>query len=850
MEKDLDFEADNLVKKIKHYLITSLGRLVDEADDEEFYRAFSYALREEVMANWKAAAHTHVHNDVRMLYYLSMEYLPGRILSNTITNLSEQEVVRLVMHKMNRSLRTIIQHEPDPGLGHGGLGRLASCFMDSLATHQYPAQAYGLRYHYGIFEQQLWNGEQIEAPDCWLIMENPWEFRRDLRRVTVDYNGEISSSTNIHGDEIYQLHDPEEVWALPYDTPIVGYSDNSTFTVLTLRLWTTKESPRNFHLQRFNAGRLDQAAENTTLTNVLYPSDHHQTGKRIRLKQEFLLVSASLQDIIRHYCVTHDNFRLFADKVRIQINDTHPALVVAELMRLLITDYEIPWKKALEITQECTAFTNHTVLKESLEEWEVELIAKLLPAQYKIIERLNLDFCNMLRRRYPNDEEKVRRLSIIESGKVRMANLAIAGSHTVNGVAKLHTEILKNKIFSDFYELYPEKFVNVTNGVTQRRWLQHCNPALARFITKRIGHGWITDFEQIKNLAQYASDAEAHEEFWEIKKKNKENLADFIKRENILCDSSGQRVITMPPINADSLFDVHIKRIHEYKRQLMNVLHVIMLYQEIKGNSAHGRVPRTVIFGGKAAAQYETAKAIISLIYAVARKINADRQIKGALKVIFIENYNVSRAEILIPAADLSEQISTAGMEASGTGNMKLAMNGALTIGTDDGANIEMRQHVTDPWWPFLFGLSAEEVEHTQKGGAYNPSHIMDQHPQIRATLNALVDRTFAESDPEHFAFCNLFHKLTESHYGGPPDRYFTIKDLVSYAATQKKVDELFKSPALWAEYAIHNIAAMGYFSTDRSIRDYSEKIWGLRPCPIDMNILDRVRSEYSLAKT
>jgi len=522
MEGDLDFLSENLAAKTKHYLITTMGRVYDEANADEFYRALSYALREEIMINWLASARTWSQRDSRVLYYLSMEYLPGRILSNNITNLAANEVVARAIQKLNRTMSEVLSCESDPGLGNGGLGRLASCFLDSLATHDYPAQAYGLRYQYGIFEQQLWDGMQIEAPDCWLLSENPWEFRRDLRKVVVRYCGHTTPSTNIHGDEILMLHDSEEVWALPFDIPIIGYNRSSKFSVVTLRLWTTKESPRNFQLQSYNAGRLDQAAENTLLTDVLYPNDHHETGKRIRLKQEFLLVSASLQDIIRHHLSTHNNFRAFADKVRIQINDTHPAMVIPELIRILTKKHDIPWKMAVEMTMACTGYTNHTILSEALEEWDQNLFYYLLPRQYKIIERLNFEFCNSIRSRYQGDEDKVRRMSILEHGKVRMANLAILGSHEkngVNGVAELHTEILKKSVFKDFYDVFPEKFVSITNGVTQRRWLLHCNPDLAKFITKRIGDGWITDFTKISKLADFATDPESQSEFLAIKKK-------------------------------------------------------------------------------------------------------------------------------------------------------------------------------------------------------------------------------------------------------------------------------------------------------------------------------------------
>jgi starch phosphorylase len=842
----VDYQADMLMKKTKHYLITTMGRTADEANDEELYRALSYTLREEIMINWLATSRTHAKQDVRKLYYLSMEYLPGRILSNNITNIAGTEIIQLVLQKLNRNFIDIISRENDPGLGNGGLGRLASCFLDSLATQHYPAQGYGLRYQYGIFEQQMWEGVQVEAPDCWLISENPWEFRRDLRKVIVKYCGHTTPSTNIHGDEIQLLHDYEEVWALPYDIPIIGYNMNTKFSVVTLRLWTTKESPRNFQLQRYNAGRLDQAAENTTLTDVLYPSDHHETGKRVRLKQEYLLVSSSVQDIIRHYLANHDNFRSFADKVRIQINDTHPTMVIPELIRILTTKHDIPWKMALEITQAVTGYTNHTILSEALEQWDQNLFSYLLPRQYKILEKLNYEFCNTIRQKHPNDEERVRRMSIIQNGRVQMANLAVLGSHKVNGVAKIHSEILKHTVFKDFYEDFPDKFVNVTNGVTQRRWLLHCNPELAKFITKRIGSEWITDFSQMSRLAEFASDPETRTEFLAIKRKNKENLVQFLTHHNKFRDANGQISAPSPLIDIDSLFDMQIKRIHEYKRQLLNILHLIILYQEILENPHHNRIKRTVIFGGKAAAGYETAKDIIRLIYCLGRKINRDPALNGLLKVVYVENYNVTKAEILIPAAELSEQISTAGTEASGTGNMKLAINGALTIGTNDGANIEMREEVTDKWWPFAFGASAEEIAKLKSSGSYNPSEIYERNPKIKRALDALRDRSLTVNDAEHQTLSDIFHKIKEGHYGGPADRYFTLHDLESYYQTQIKVEELYREPEDWAEYALHNIAGMGKFSTDISIQNYSRLIWGLTPCPPDPEILERVRYEYS----
>lgn len=842
---DFELQAELLYQKVRHYLITTMGRISEEANDDEIYRALSYTLREEIMINWLASARTFQTKDVRMVYYLSLEYYPGRILSNNITNICAIDIVKAVLQKLNRGYLEILRRESDPGLGNGGLGRLASCFLDSIATHHYPGQGYGLRYQYGTFEQQIWDGMQIEAPDMWLINENPWEFRRDLRRASVKYCGNTVHSKNIHGDDILLLQNYEEVWALPYDIPIVGYSSNHHFSVATLRLWSTKESPRNFQLQKYNAGRLDQAAENTTLTDVLYPSDQHEVGKRARLKQEFLLVSASLQDIIRHYLANHENFRLFSDKVRIQINDTHPALVVAELIRVLTMKYDIPWKMAVEITEACTGYTNHTILSEALEQWDQSLFSYLLPRQYNIIERLNLEFCNTLRNKYPNDEAKVQRLSIIEKGMVRMANLAIVGSHKVNGVARIHTEILKKSVFKDFYELYPEKFVNVTNGVTQRRWLLLCNPELARFITARIGDKWITDFLEIKKIAAFAKDPESIEEFIAIKKRNKLKLIEYINKENHIRNGEGHIIGSFPIVDPDSLFDVQIKRIHEYKRQLMNALHIIMLYFEMLEKPGT-RIKRTVIFGGKAAAGYETAKDIIRLICCIARKVNRDPDLNGNLRVIYIENYNVTRAETIIPAAELSEQISTAGTEASGTGNMKLTINGALTIGTNDGSTIEMREEIGDQWWPFAFGASAEEIERLKQAGTYKPMDVCNQYPAIKRAIDSLTDGTFAVHGVEHDALYRLYQKLIEGYYGSPADRYFTLYDLDSFYQTQRKVEALYQTPELWAECAINNIAGMGTFSADYSIQQYSKLIWGISPCPADEEILERIRHEYS----
>lgn len=831
----LEEQAQSLAQKIKHYIISSSGHTSDMATIEEFYQAFCFALREEVMVAWTATLETIKYKKVRTAHYFSMEYLPGRLTNNNLSNIGSTELVRAVVVKLGRNFSDLIACEPDPSLGNGGLGRLASCLLDSLATLRYPARAYGLRYQYGVFEQEICNGIQVERPDCWLLNNNPWEVRRDAFAILVRYGGKTVNAKNKHGEEVYLLEDNEEVRALPHDLPIVGYATKGDYAVLPLRLWSTKESPRNFQLQRFNAGFLGQAAENTSLTDVLYPNDNTQIGKRLRLKQEFLLVSASLHDILRRHVQTYGDTSQFADKVRIQINDTHPALTVAELIRMLTQNYDYRWNDALEVCEAVCSYTNHTILREALEEWDETRMAELIPRQYQIIQRLNLDFCDRVRKQFPNDEEKIGRVSIIEEGQVRMANLAIVGSHKVNGVAKIHSEILKQFVFKDFIDIYPDKFTNVTNGVTQRRWLLHTNPLLSHFISKRIGTEWITDFKKIAKLASFASERDSQEEFLAIKKANKEELIQFLATENAIRNAAGKIVAHTRPLQYTALFDVQVKRFHEYKRQLLNALHLIMVYQELKADPQARKIARFSLFGGKAAPGYVRAKQIIDLICCIGRTIEKDPVVREQLTVSFIENYNVSKAELIIRAADLSEQISTAGWEASGTGNMKFSMNGALTIGTEDGANIEMRQSVTDQWWPFKFGAEAEENRE-----AYNPWDVYIQDEAIRNAVDALKDGTFAESQEEIVSFADIHRGLVEF------DTFRVLKDLRPYYETQKKVETLFLQPLLWAEIAIHNIAGMGPFSTDESIRHYAEEIWGIQPCPTDPTIYAKVRSEYS----
>lgn len=844
-EANLEVQAEMIIRKIKHYLITTMGVTLREATPEDFYKAFALTLREEIMINWAATAATYHDKKVRTLYYLCMEYLPGRFMGSNITNIRAVPLVRMVMRKMQRSFEEELFFESDPGLGNGGLGRLASCFLDSLATQQYPCVAYGLRYQYGIFDQEIWGGVQVERPDPWLLHENPWEFRRDIHAVSVYYAGQEIEQKNARGENIFELSNYEEVRALPYDIPIIGYEEKGAFNVNTLRLWTTKESPRNFQLQRFNAGLLDQAGENTGLTDVLYPNDNNEVGKKIRLKQEFLLASASIQDIIANYMRTQHDMSAFADKVRIQLNDTHPVFAIPELMRILLQDHDFSWAEAWDVTKTCFGYTNHTILQEALEEWNQNRLQFLLPRQYRIIERLNMDFCTAIRHQYPGDESRVQNMSIIERGQVRMAHLAIYASRRVNGVAALHSEILKKELFKDFHEMYSDKIINVTNGVTQRRWLLYCNPLLSDFITRRIGSKWITDFSAIKELGAFAEDEASLKEFLQIKKENKKALIAFLRKQNPIRDSQGKITYFTDPLSEEALFDVQIKRIHEYKRQLMNALHALMLYLEIKEQPNSHRLKRQIVFAGKAAPGYTVAKHIIQLIYCVARKINMDPSVNDRLRVSFLENYNVSKAEIIIPAADISEQISTAGQEASGTGNMKLTMNGALTVGTEDGANIEMHEKVGSDWWPFAFGSSAEENRQAYISRSYNPWSIYSQDPMIRRVIDLIKGGGLAETPDEKNALTAIYESLLEPKEGKEADRYFVLKDLLPFYQVQKKVEELFQDPLLWARFCLHNMASMGSFSADESIHNYARNIWELPQAPILPEFLKKVRAEY-----
>ena len=834
----------NVVRKVRHYLITKFGKTSDEATDEEFYQAICASLREEIMINWIATSKTFEKAKHRKLYYLSLEYMPGRLLSNNLINIGSLDLVKHALKAMGRDFPSIMKMEVDIGVGNGGLGRLASCFMDSLATKRFPAMGFGLRYQYGIFEQELLCGIQVERPDQWLLHKNPWEYRNDSSDAVVQFGGALVDRKDEKGRVCHDIINANDVRALPYDLPIVGYSNDSFFSVLTLRLWSTKESPRNFLLQKYNAGEIGQASENTTLTDVLYPNDNSDTGKRIRLKQEFLLVSASLDSIIKEYESVYPDYTEFADKVRIQINDTHPALAVAELQRILTREKQIPWNEALEITRSCIGYTNHTVLKEALEEWRVERVRKLLPRQYYIIESINQQMLDEVRAKSQKSSDEINKLSIINNGQVKMAHLAIYGSHKVNGVAKLHSEILKNSIFKDFYALYPDKFLNVTNGITQRRWLLNANPLLADFITKRIGDGWIQDFAQMQKLRDFAEDETSLKELIHIKTENKKRLLEYLIQDMEKRHGIGKSYAEEHLLGPTALFDTQIKRVHEYKRQLMKALHLLMLYFEIKESKESHRISRFAIFAGKAAPGYEMAKHILRFIYCLSRKINTDPDMQGKLKIVLIENYNVTKAEYIIPATDLSEQISTAGMEASGTGNMKFSCNGALTIGTEDGANVEMRESVGDQWWPFSFGASAEDNAQLKASNAYDINSIINSHPLIK-TLEGLDEGFLAENPAEQESILAIKNSLTDPSYHPAPDRFLVLNDLASYFETQKRVEELYADPMKWAQYTLHNIAGMHLFSSDVSIENYAKNIWGIAHTPLDSEELEKRRNVY-----
>ena len=792
-------------------------RKLEEATPQQIYQAVAYSVKDDIIDNWIETHKAYEKQDKKMVYYMSMEFLMGRALGNNMINLLCYDDVRETLEELGLDLNLIEDQEPDAALGNGGLGRLAACFLDSLATLGYPAYGCGIRYRYGMFKQKIENGYQVEVPDNWLKYGNPFEIKRDEYAVEVKFGGYVDVEMH-NGRQKFVQKGYQSVRAVPYDMPIVGYGNH---IVNTLRIWDA-EAINNFNLDSFDKGEYQKAVEQEnlarTICEVLYPNDNHMAGKELRLKQQYFFISASVQRAIAKYKETHDDIRKFHEKVTFQLNDTHPTVAVAELMRILVDEEGLEWDEAWEITRKTCAYTNHTIMAEALEKWPIELFSRLLPRVYQIVEEINRRFVIEIQNKYPGDQEKIRKMAILYDGQVRMAHLAIAGSYSVNGVARLHTDILKKRELKDFYEMMPEKFNNKTNGITQRRFLLHANPLLADWITDKIGDGWITDLKQLEKLLVYVNDEKARQEFMQIKHKNKVRLAKYIKEHNGI------------DVNPDSIFDVQVKRLHEYKRQLLNILHIMYLYNEIKKNPDMDIVPRTFIFGAKAAAGYKIAKQTIKLINNVAEVINNDESINGKIKVVFIENYRVSNAEIIFAAADVSEQISTASKEASGTGNMKFMLNGAMTLGTMDGANVEIVQEVGADN-AVIFGLSSDEVIRYENEGGYDPMEIFNNDQDIREVLMELINGKYSKEDPEMFR--DIYNSLLNTQEGRRADTYFILKDFCSYADAQKKIDERYRDEKSWAKTVMINSFKAGKFSSDRTIEEYATEIWKLTKTPV-----------------
>ena len=800
---------DSLTKRLKR----QYGKDITQANKHDLFDAVSASALELIMNTWMETRRQYEKKPTRQIYYLSAEFLMGRALSNNLINAGIQESIKEVLGEMNINYNLIEDEEPDAGLGNGGLGRLAACFLDSLATLDYPGHGYGIRYEYGMFEQHIENGYQVEYPDNWLKHRDPWEIKRSDLAVSVTFGGNVAVRRGENGRDYFSIENGEVVTATPFDMPIVGYDTN---TVNTLRLWQAS-SPDGFDLQLFNNMEYNRAVERQNsaenISRVLYPNDSGPSGKALRLKQQYFFTSASLQDLIRSFVSNYGtNFAKFPELHVIQLNDTHPVVAIPELMRILMDEYGMEWENAWSIVTKTFAYTNHTILAEALEKWPIDIFQGLLPRIYQIVEEINRRFLIELREKYPADYMKQNRMSIIANGKIYMAWLAIHGSFSVNGVAALHTELLKTQELKDWSELYPEKFNNKTNGVTQRRWLLSANPELANFITKKIGHGWEKDLSKLKDLEKFADDADSQKEFLDIKRRNKERLAEYLK------------ITQNEFLDPDSIFDVQIKRLHEYKRQLLNILHVMYLYNRILEDPTFNPPARTYIFGAKAASGYRRAKSIIKLINTVAERINNDRRVRGKLRVVFVENYRVSVAEKLFPASDVSEQISTAGKEASGTGNMKFMINGALTLGTLDGANIEIVEEAGNEN-AFIFGLTSDEIIKIENEHSYNPQKYLDRNPQLAKVMNQLVDGTY---DPTHQLFKELHDSLIYGVEGQRPDVYYVLADFDAYVTAQEKVAEAYTNRTEWAKKAILNIARSGKFSSDRTIEDYVKDIWKL----------------------
>lgn len=815
----MKFDAEQFRENLAARLRRQYGKDISQANSHDLFDAVSASVQEVIMPAWMATRREYDKKPTKQVFYLSAEFLMGRALSNNLVNLGIKDEVKKVLGDMNINFNLLEDEEPDAGLGNGGLGRLAACFLDSLATLDYPGHGYGIRYQYGMFEQRIENGYQVEYPDNWLKHRNPWEVKRTDLAVTVKFGGEIKYGKTPDGQDRFYIENAEEITATPYDLPIVGYGTN---TVNTLRLWQAS-SPNGFDLQLFNDMRYNEAVhrqnEAENITRVLYPNDNGPQGKILRLKQQYFFCSASLQDLVHHFVNNYGtDFTRFSELHAIQLNDTHPVVAIPEMMRILMDEYGMGWNDSWSVVQKTFAYTNHTILAEALEKWDIPIFQSLLPRIYQIVEEINRRFLIELRAKYPNDYKKQNHMSIIHDGKIYMAWLAIYAGFSVNGVAALHTELLKNVELKDWYELYPQKFNNKTNGITQRRWLLSSNPDLAEFITKRIGHGWEKDLTLLKGLEKFVDDDASLEELIAIKKHNKETLVEYLKhKQNEFLDP-------------DSIFDVQVKRLHEYKRQLLNVFHIMYLYNRIIEDPSYNPPRRTFIFGAKSASGYRRAKSIIKLINTVAERINNDRRVGGKLRVVFIENYRVSVAERIFPAADVSEQISTAGKEASGTSNMKFMVNGALTMGTMDGANIEIFEEAGKENG-FPFGLSTADIQKMEAEHSYNPQQYLERNPALNKVVEQLVDGTY---DPSRQIFKELHDSLVYGVEGQRPDVYYVLADFDLYVKAQEKLAEAYKDKKGWAKKALINIANSGKFSSDRTIEDYVRDIWKVEKVIVD----------------
>ena len=817
--RNINIDKKHLKETIIDNVKVLFRKEISEASNEQVYQALSYAIKDIIMDEWIATHKEYDKQDAKVVYYMSMEFLIGRALGNNIINICAVDTVKEVLDELGFDLNTIEDMEPDPALGNGGLGRLAACFLDSLASLGYPAYGAGIRYHYGMFKQQIENGYQIEKPDDWLKNGFPFEVKRDEYACEVRFGGDVHVEF-VDGKTKFVQKNFGSVRAVPYDMPVVGYNNN---VINTLRIWDA-EPIVNFSLEEFDKGEYHKAIEQENLArnicNVLYPNDNHYSGKELRLKQQYFFISATLQTALKKFKQKHDNIYDLPNKVIFQMNDTHPTVAVPELMRLLLDEEGLDWDAAWSIATKCLAYTNHTIMSEALEKWPIDLFKSLLPRVYQIVEEIDRRFNEQIKAHFGNDESKIADMAILYNNQVRMAFMAIVASFSVNGVAKLHTEILKHQELKNFYEMMPEKFNNKTNGITQRRFLLHANPKLAAWISDKIGENWITDLSELAKLKPYIDDEKAQEEFMQIKYENKLRLIEYIKEHNGI------------ELDPNSIFDIQIKRLHEYKRQLLNILNVMSLYNKLKENPDMDIVPRSFIFGAKAAAGYRRAKLTIKLINAVADVVNNDKSIKGKIKVVFIEDYRVSNAEILFAAADLSEQISTASKEASGTGNMKFMLNGALTIGTMDGANVEIVEEVGMEN-AFIFGLSSDEVIAYEKNGNYNPVEIYDSNPEVKKVLMQLIDGFYSPEDKDLFR--DIYDSLLNTNSSDRADTYFILKDFDSYKEARERADRAYRDKKAWARMALTQTANAGKFSSDRTIEEYVRDIWNLKKITVEI---------------